>query len=163
MVTEHDKLVCLDIETIPDRALIPDWEGGKFPPKPIWHRVVAISFVEAKIDRGKGLAENYLVTCCRSGGNADWDEAQLLAKFWQEYFAAGAPRVVTWNGKAFDLPVLRTRAMMYGISANTWYQRGTKWENYTQRFAPDWHCDLMEQLSDYRACAPMSWRTWRWR
>jgi 3'-5' exonuclease len=25
-----------------------------------------------------------------------------------------------------------------------------------QRFAPDWHCDLMEQLSDYRACASMS-------
>src|SRR4051794_2482615 len=25
-----------------------------------------------------------------------------------------------------------------------------------RRFAPDWHCDLMEQLSDYRACAAMS-------
>src|SRR3954466_4586387 len=24
-----------------------------------------------------------------------------------------------------------------------------------QRFAPDWHCDLMEQLSDYRASASM--------
>jgi len=22
-----------------------------------------------------------------------------------------------------------------------------------QRFAPDWHCDSMEQLSDYKACA----------
>ena len=29
-------------------------------------------------------------------------------------------------------------------------------DNYIQRFAPDWHCDLMEQLSDYRACASMS-------
>jgi hypothetical protein len=25
-----------------------------------------------------------------------------------------------------------------------------------QPFAPDWHCDLMEQLSDYKACASMS-------
>ena len=25
-----------------------------------------------------------------------------------------------------------------------------------QRFAPDWHCDLMDQLSDYRACASRS-------
>ena len=155
MGTEHDKLVCLDIETVPDRTLIPDWDEGKCPPKPIWHRVVAISFVEAKIERGKGLGENHFVTCCRSGGKADFNEAQLLAKFWQEYFAAGVPRLVTWNGKGFDLPVLRARAMMYGISAHSWYQRGTKWDSYTQRFAPDWHCDLMEQLSDYRACAAM--------
>jgi 3'-5' exonuclease len=148
----HDKIVCLDIETIPDRELIPDWDVGEFPPKPIWHQVVAISFVEARLIRGNG-PEKYLVTCCRSGGRAAWDERQ--SKFWQ-YFAENAPRVVTWNGKGFDLPVLRTRAMIYGISAHSWFQRGTKWDSYMQRFAPDWHCDLMEQLSDYRACAAMS-------
>jgi predicted PolB exonuclease-like 3'-5' exonuclease len=151
---EHDKLLCLDIETVPDRALIPDWPDGKFPPKPIWHRVVAISFVEARIDRNESSSESYAVTSCRSGGQSDWDEQRLLSKFWN-YFAEGGPRLVTWNGKGFDLPVLRARAMIYGISAQSWYQRGTKWDNYTQRFAPDWHCDLMEQLSDYRACATM--------
>jgi len=46
-------LVCLDIETVPDRTLIPDWEDGKFPPKLICHQVVAISFVEADIDRNE--------------------------------------------------------------------------------------------------------------
>jgi hypothetical protein len=143
---EHDKIVCLDIETVPDRALIPDWDEGKFPPKPIWHRIVAISFVEARIEYDKGLPEKYAVACCRSSGGADWDEQRLLSKFWQ-YFTECAPRVVTWNGKGFDLPVLRARAMMYGISAQSWYQRGTKWDSYMQRFAPDWHCDLMEQHS----------------
>jgi 3'-5' exonuclease len=152
---EHDKLVCLDIETVPDRTLIPNWDEGKCPPKPIWHRVVAISFVEAHIDRDDGLSEKYVVMCCRSGGQSEWDEQRLLSKFWQ-YFAENTPRVVTWNGKGFDLPVLRARAMMYGISAQGWYQRGTKWDSYMQRFSPDWHCDLMEQLSDYRACAAMS-------
>jgi len=152
---EHDKIICLDIETVPDRALIPNWEEGKFPPKPIWHRIVAISFVEARIEYDKGLPEKYAVACCRSGGDADWDEQRLLSKFWR-YFTECAARVVTWNGKGFDLPVLRARAMMYGISAQSWYQRGTKWDSYMQRFAPDWHCDLMEQLSDYRACASMS-------
>ena len=118
--------------------------------------VVAISFVEARIEYDKGLPDDVRrLTCCRSGGDADWDEQRLLSKFWR-YFAERAPRVVTWNGKGFDLPVLRARAMMYGISAQSWYQRGTKWDNYMQRFAPDWHCDLMEQLSDYRACASMS-------
>ena len=46
--------------------------------------------------------------------------------------------MVTWNGKGFDLPVLRARAMVHGISAQSWYQRGTKWDSYMQRFAPDW-------------------------
>jgi predicted PolB exonuclease-like 3'-5' exonuclease len=45
--------------------------------------------------------------------------------------------------------------MMYGISAEPWYTSGDKWNNYTQRYAPDWHCDLMEQLSDYGACKNM--------
>lgn len=43
--------------------------------------------------------------------------------------------------------------MIYGISVGAWFTSRTKWESYTQRYAPDWHCDLMEQLSDYRACA----------
>jgi predicted PolB exonuclease-like 3'-5' exonuclease len=152
---EHERIMCLDIETVPDRTLIPEWDDGKFPPKPIWHRIVAISFVEARIEYEKGLPVSYAVECCRSGGDTDWDEQRLLSKFWR-YFAERAPRVITWNGKGFDLPVLRTRAMIYGISAHSWYQRGTKWDNYTQRFAPDWHCDLMEQLSDYKACKSMS-------
>jgi hypothetical protein len=72
---EHDNIVCLDIETAPDRVLIPDWDEGKFPPKPIWHRIVAISFVEARIECDKGLPVKYAVKCCRSGGDADWDDA----------------------------------------------------------------------------------------
>ena len=122
---EHEKIICLDIETVPDRSLIPDWVDGKFPPKPIWHQIVAISFVEARIEYDKGLAGKYAVVCCRSGGEADWDEQRLLSKFWQ-YFAEFTPRVVTWNGKGFDLPVLRARAMIHGISAQGWYQRRNK-------------------------------------
>ena len=31
MSSQHDHLACLDIETVPDRDLIPDW-GDKFAP-----------------------------------------------------------------------------------------------------------------------------------
>lgn len=48
----HEHLLCLDIETVPDRDLVPaDWPPGEFIRKPIWHRVVAISFVEARIEQ----------------------------------------------------------------------------------------------------------------
>ena len=151
---EHDRIICLDIETIPDRTLIPEWNDGKFPPKPIWHQIVAISFVEARIEYDKGLQERYAVECCDpvvtqiGMSNASFRNSGSTSP--------NARRVVSWNGKGFDLPVLRARAMVYGISAQSWYQRGTKWDSYMQRFAPDWNCDLMEQLSDYRACASMS-------
>ena len=48
----HDRLLCLDIETVPDKQLIPaDWPKDQFVPNPIWHQVVAVSFVEARIER----------------------------------------------------------------------------------------------------------------
>ena len=61
-------------------------------------------------------------------------------------------RVVAWNGRGFDLPVRRLRAMIHGLSAATWSQGPSKWDSYAQRYAPDWHCDLMEQISDFGAC-----------
>jgi predicted PolB exonuclease-like 3'-5' exonuclease len=151
---QHDRLLCLDIETVPDRDLVPaDW-GDKFP-KPMWHRVVAISVVEAVIERDGAGRERYRVECCRSGGEADWDERRLLQAWWR-HFGDCSARVVTWNGKGFDLPVLRLRAMMHGLSAEPWFTRGDKWNGYTQRYAPDWHCDLMDQLADCGAHAKMS-------
>lgn len=123
---EHDKIICLDIETVPDRTLIPEWDEGKFPPKPIWHQVVAISFVEAQINDEMGLPQSYAVTCCRSGGDAGWDEQRLLAKFWQ-YFSESAPRVVTWNGKGFVLPVLRVSG--YRARSAATGQRLRRWSD----------------------------------
>ncbi len=76
----HDRLLCLDIETVPDPDLVPaNWPEGKFVPNPMWHRVVAISFVEAAIER-EGGRERYLVECCRSGGEAGYDERQLCRR-----------------------------------------------------------------------------------
>jgi predicted PolB exonuclease-like 3'-5' exonuclease len=96
-----------------------------------------------------------MVECCRTGGEADWDERRLLQAWWK-HFGRRQARIVTWNGKGFDLPVLRLRSMMHGIPADPWFTRGTKWESYTQRYASDWHCDLMEQLADYGASARLA-------
>ncbi len=49
---------------------------------------------------------------------------------------------MTWNGRGFDLPVLRLRAMVHGLSAEGWFRGDSKWDGYAQRYAPDWHCEL---------------------
>lgn len=148
----HERLLCLDIETVPDGTLTPpDWNG--FPKLP-WHRVVAISVVEAAIERANGR-ELYHVESCRSGGEPDWDEGRLLRSFWRA-MERGPARVVTWNGRGFDLPVLKLRSMIHVLSAASWHSAGTKWANYAHRYATDWHCDLMEVLSDYGAAQRLS-------
>jgi predicted PolB exonuclease-like 3'-5' exonuclease len=42
--------------------------------------------------------------------------------------------------------------MMHGLAAAAWFTGTGKWGSYAQRYAPDWHCDLMDQLSDHGAC-----------
>jgi 3'-5' exonuclease len=60
---------------------------------------------------------------------------------------------VTWNGRGYDLPVLRQRAFIKGVPTPRWFKAGNRYESYGHRYSEQWHCDLMDQLSDYGACA----------
>jgi predicted PolB exonuclease-like 3'-5' exonuclease len=142
-------LSCLDVETVPDRGALPPGLGeGEFPPLPC-HRIVAISTVNAEIVRSAtDRGEWYRVREVRSGGRADYGEADLLRAFWA-WFRHHRPRVVTWNGRRFDLQVIMYRSMVHGLQGDAWYEPGDKWQNYEQRYAPDWHCDLADVLSSF--------------
>lgn len=63
-----------------------------------------------------------------------------------------SPRLVSWNGAGFDLPVIRYRAMMLGIAAPGFYRTDgeRQWNNYQNRFH-DLHVDAMDVLSGYGA------------
>ena len=39
------------------------------------------------------------------------------------------PRLVTYNGRSFDLPVLKYRAMMHGVQASWLHQGGDRFNN----------------------------------
>lgn len=171
---QHRTLFVFDIETLPDTDAVPNLTGflepdiaarraeleryhlevtegrNAFPRQP-FHRVVAISFLEAEIERD-GTGEAYVLRELRSGGKADYDEKTLLQGFFQ-HFERLKPRLVSFNGRGFDLPVLKYRAMKHGIAAPFLHQAGDKWANYGSRYASDWHCDLMEVLSDHGASA----------
>ena len=171
---QHQNLFVFDIETVPDtdaafnltgetspdthvrRKAIEDYHleitDGKnsFPRQP-FHKVVAISFLEAEIERDSGQ-EGYTLKDLRSGGEAGFDEKQLLQGFFT-YVERIRPRLVSFNGRSFDLPVLKYRAMVHGISAPWLHKSGDKWNSYSYRYASDWHCDLLEVLSDFGASA----------
>ena len=170
----HQTLFVFDIETVPDDAAVRNLTGfdgrdveerraeleryhldvtegrNAFPRQP-FHKVVAISFLTAEIDRD-GPRESYVLRELRSGGEPGYDEKKLLQGFFQ-YFERLRPRLVSFNGRTFDLPVLKYRAMVHGVSAAHLFQAGDKWESYNSRYASEWHCDLLEVLSDYGASA----------
>jgi len=170
----HDSLFVFDIETIPDTDVAFNLTGteetnvatlrreleayhleitdgrNSFLRQP-FHKVVAISFLVADIQR-EGPHEYYSLRELRSGGMVDSDEAELVKGFFQ-YLGKHLPRLVSFNGRTFDMPVLKYRGMVHGVSAPRLYGAGDKWNSYTQRYSLDWHCDLLETLSDFGASA----------
>ena len=172
---QHQSLFVFEIETVPDTDCVPnlvdreigpdvaerrealeqyhlDATGGKnaFPRQP-FHKVVAVSFLSAEIERD-GRYENYYLKEIRSGGAADSPEHDLVGGFYQ-FIDRNRPRLVSYNGRGFDLPVLRHRAMVCGITAGVFHDTTNKWDNYTSRYALDWHCDLQEALTDFGAAS----------
>lgn len=172
----HPNLFVFDVETIPDTEATERLLGldagvydpqslrdslaqyhleitnGKndFPRQP-FHKVVAISFLTAEIHRDEEH-ESYVLRELRSGGREDASERDLLMGFFQ-HLERIKPRLVTFNGRGFDLPVLKYRAMKHGITASWLHQAGDKWNHYGHRYSTDWHCDLVEVLSDHGASA----------
>ncbi len=171
---KHRSLFVFDIETVPDTDMVPNLlgampddvaarrqalseyhlklTGGKndFPRQP-FHKVVAISFVAADIERD-GDRERYHLREIRSGGDVHSSERDLLAGVFQ-YIEKKRPRLISFNGRTFDAPVLKYRAMVHGVQANWFHNGGNKWDSYGSRYSLDWHCDLIDALSDNGASA----------
>lgn len=163
-------ILVFDIETVPDLALgrvlynlegLPDEEvakamfavqrqanGSEFLPHE-QHRIVAISCVF----RGRDSLRVW------SLGEPDSPESELVERFFDgiERFS---PCLVSWNGTAFDLPVLHYRALKHGVQARRYWETGDedvsfRYNNYLGRF--HWrHIDLMDVLSGYQSRARAS-------
>lgn len=156
-------ILVLDIETVPDGDLArqvagdPDLEEGEalvrvgavrageegaFVRKPMYHRVAVIGVAAVEAD---GAVRSLAAL-------AQASERENLAAFWTGYhrYVGEGARVVTWNGRSFDLPVLVQRALHHGVSTRAW------WASDRGRYRHRHHLDLMDVMCDYRASAPVS-------
>jgi len=93
-------------------------------------------------------------------GNPDDPEPVLLAGFFKT-IERYTPRLVSWNGSGFDLPVLHYRSLIHGVPAPRYWDMGEddrdfKYNNYISRYH-NRHVDLMDVLAKYngRANAPL--------
>lgn len=140
-MASSDSTLVLDIETIPDPDLYPPPPPGPagdrpFPPlyacRPI---VIGVIWLDEAL-------------CCKRIGiiGEDKSEAAMMCDF-ADFMAKYNPRVVTWNGRSFDLPVLALRALRHGVDF-AWYYRG---DGYRYRFSEDGHLDLGDVIADFGA------------
>ncbi|MBU6338779.1 MAG: 3'-5' exonuclease [Rickettsiales bacterium] len=172
---QHQNLFVFDIETIPDvkaakkllnletndknqlREALTKYHleitDGKnaFLRQP-FQSVIAISFLEAEIVRDFNGQEFYKIKDIRSGGDLGSTEGDLVKGFFT-HLKKNISRLVSFNGKNFDLPVLKYAAMKNSVEAAWLYKMGDKWNNYNQKYSLDWHCDLADAFSDFGASA----------
>ncbi len=163
-------LCVFDCETIPDTELIKktfdleeglgeyelsvkaceaqeEKSGSSFLPLP-YHRVVALSAVIAD-DFGRFLKVGDF-------GRDSEKEEDIIAHFF-EFIESDNPRLVSFNGRGFDMPMLLIRAMKYNLSLHAFFDNNNpslgknKWENYRQRYSEGFHTDLLDSLGQFGA------------
>ena len=122
----NDSVIIWDLETVPDlrgfaaaNGLVgkPDSEirevlGNRFP-KHIYHSILCIGALVAYREN-----ERWVVEALGAPYVGERTEKQLITAFCQK-IAELHPQLVTFNSNSFDLPVLRYRAMINEVSAQT--------------------------------------------
>ncbi len=116
--------------------------GGEFLRHHL-HRIVAIAAV-LRTDR------QFRVW---SLGDEESDEQDLLQRFYSG-IERYSPRLVSWNGGGFDLPVIHYRSLLYPIAAAHYWETGQhdnsfRYNNYLSRYH-ERHTDLMDVLAGYQ-------------
>ncbi len=74
------------------------------------------------------------------------DEPGMLADF-ASFADQYRPHLVTYNGRAFDMPVIALRCLRHGLSMRFFFQD----KDYRYRFTDTGHLDLYDFLSEHGA------------
>lgn len=165
-----NSIVVFDIETVPDVELCKNLTGldeedvakqrqamedyhlqitdGKNPfLRQPFHKIIVISILKASLTTKNGY--EYLELKKISSGDIGQYLEPDLVKLFFDHVCKELPRLVSFNGRTFDLPVMKYRAMKYGVQAEKFYKSGDKWSCYNNRYGAEWHMDLLDILSDY--------------
>lgn len=160
-------MICVyDIETIPDAALIrktyqiegddievstramsdqEEESGNSFLPLP-YHKIVAISAV---------IADDF-GTFKKVSSIEGASEKEMIANF-LAFLDKHNPKLISFNGRSFDMPLLMIRAMQYNLTCRAYFEiedkeiGKSKWDNYRYRFSDRFHVDLMDHISEFGA------------
>ena len=128
-------------DTARDQILEQNSQKSDFFPIP-FHIPIAISTLQAD--------ENYRIQSLGCIGADRFSEMELVTKFWRVF--ESSQTLITFNGRGFDLPVLETRALKYGIPLPRYFATGQGRSTYRgNRYSDAYHIDLCDYLSNFGA------------
>jgi predicted PolB exonuclease-like 3'-5' exonuclease len=128
----------LDIETVldPELPISPSGDVERLPSPP-HHKIVVIGALlfdqMYQVRRIAVLAEAK-------------DESGMLQDF-AKLLDERRPCLITFNGRGFDLPVIASRCLRYGVPFRHYYHS----RDVRYRFTADGHFDLMDYIADFGA------------
>jgi predicted PolB exonuclease-like 3'-5' exonuclease len=141
----YDPENCLTLDqaydTARDQILERSGQQSDFFPIP-FHIPIAISTLHTD--------DNYRIRSLGCLGADRFSEEEIVTRFWQVF--ENAQTLVTFNGRGFDLPVLETRALKFGLSLPRYFAAGQVRSTYRgSRFSDAYHIDLCDFLSNFGA------------
>ncbi len=163
-------MLVFDIETVPDEDLIrkvydiegegievclkaqdihKESSGSTFLPHP-FHKIVSIAGVITD-EFGKFISVGSFPK-----GDSEASEEELISEF-LGFIDSKNPKIVSFNGRGFDIPVIMLRAMKYNISCHSFFEENNqkynknKWDNYKARYSENFHLDLYDSLGHFGA------------
>ncbi|MDU7692951.1 MAG: 3'-5' exonuclease [Helicobacter sp.] len=169
--------ICIfDIETIPDIGLLRSFLGDQFDSSlsPIELCRLAFSVQTQRTNQGFLPMRLHQIICISAvicddllnvrkigsfGRTLEMYDSNAIEKDVLEHFTgylnAKTPKLVTFNGRNFDIPALLLRSMIYNIQ-NPWYfdaqSKGkSKWDNYRTRYSSSFSLDLLDELGNFGA------------
>jgi predicted PolB exonuclease-like 3'-5' exonuclease len=131
----------LDIETVldPELPIVSTGDVERLPSPP-HHKVVVLGALLFDV----GYEPKRIGVMSESK-----DEAGILADF-AKLLEDRRPCLVTFNGRGFDLPVIASRCLRYGIPLRHYYRS----RDVRYRFSAEGHLDLMDYVADFGAAKP---------
>ncbi|MEQ1827004.1 MAG: 3'-5' exonuclease [Pirellula sp.] len=117
-------------------------EGGRDFIPYTYHTPIAV--VAAKI------RDDYSLIDIVSLDEPQFRPAVITRFFWTGWERYGRPTLVTFNGRAFDMPLMELAAFRYGISVPGWFNIYDKsFEQNRNRYNLQSHLDLHEILTNF--------------
>ncbi len=170
-------MICVfDIESVPDVELLKEvyhyegdainvskqafanqkeLSGSEFLPL-CFHKIVSIASVLAD-DFGNFIKVGHFAKHASIE-----DREQILLEEFSSFLNKQNPRLVSFNGRGYDMPLIAIRSLKYNINLHGYYEVDNtqcgknKWENYRQRYSERFHLDLYDTLGNYGANRSLS-------
>lgn len=111
-----------------------------------FHKIVCISFMLCEIENTE-YGENYIIKEFKTGGRNNENESEILEKFCN-FLQKHKPKIVSFNGKTFDIPVIQYRSMMHHIPCPWLYSK-----EFSYKYNNEVHCDLIDAFSNFGSSA----------